>query len=199
MAGGPNFVDEKLLAYELGYRRQFGAGSVSVSTYYNVYDELRSFETTPAGGLPLTFGNTMKGSTYGVETWGNYLVTDWWRLSAGVNLMHKELSFTDGSRDIFGTQAAGNDPSYQFFLRSSVNLTSRLELDLGLRKVGALPNPTVSDYLSLDARVGWTVSQNLDVSIAASNLLDDRHPEFGPATSRSDFGRAVYFAVVGRF
>ncbi len=199
LAGGQNVADEKLLAYEMGYRRQLGSGSVSVSTYYNAYDELRSFETTPAGGLPLTFGNTMKGATYGIETWGNYLVTDWWRLSAGVNLMHKELSFTDGSRDIVGTQAAGNDPSYQFSLRSSVNLTSGLELDLGLRKVGTLPNPSVPDYLSLDARIGWTVSQNLDLSISASNLLDDRHPEFGPASSRSDFGRSVYFAVLGRF
>lgn len=199
LAGGANFVDEKLLAYELGYRRRFGAGSVSVSAYYNAYDELRSFETTPVGGLPLTFGNTMKGATYGVETWGNYLVTDWWRLSAGVNLMHKELSFMDGSRDIIGTQAAGNDPSYQFSLRSSVNLTPQLELDMGLRKVGALPNPAVPDYLSLDARIGWTVSRNLDLSVTASNLLDDRHPEFGPGLSRSDFGRSVYFAVLGRF
>jgi len=199
LAGGPNFVDEKLLAYELGYRRQLGAGSVSVSAYYNVYDELRSFEASAGGGLPLTFGNMMKGRTYGVETWGTYLMTDRWRLSAGVNLMHKELSFMDGSRDAFGTQAAGNDPSYQFSLRSSVNLTPQLEFDVGLRKVGALPNPAVPDYLSLDARVGWNVLQNVDVSITASNLLDDRHPEFGPETSRSVFGRSVFFAVLGRF
>ena len=199
IAGGPNFTDEKLIAYELGYRRQLGLGSFSVSTYYNVYEDLRSFEAQPGGGLPLTFGNTMKGETYGVEAWGNYLVFDWWRLSAGVNLMHKELRFEEGSRDIVGIQAAGNDPQYQFSLRSSMNLTPQIELDLGLRKIGALPNPTVPDYLSLDARIGWQASDAVDFSVTATNLLDDRHSEFGSAAARSVFGRSIFFAVRGRF
>lgn len=195
LAGGPNFTDEKLVAYELGHRRQFHAGSLSVSTYYNVYDDLRSFEAQPSGGLPFTFGNTMKGETYGVEAWGSYLLTDWWRLNAGVNLMHKELRFEEGSRDGVGIQAAGNDPVYQFSLRSSMNLTQQVELDVGLRKVGALPNPTVPDHLSLDARLGWHVSDDIHLSATATNLLDNRHAEFGPAASRSTFGRALFFAV----
>jgi iron complex outermembrane receptor protein len=199
LAGGPNFTDEKLVAYELGYRRQFNAGSVSVSAYYNIYDDLRSFEAQPGGGLPITFGNTMKGETHGVEAWGTYLVSDWWRLSAGVNLMHRELRFEEGSRDVVGIQAAGNDPKYQFSLRSSMNLTPQLELDVGLRKTGALPNPTVPDYLSLDARIGWQVADNLDLSVTANNLLDDRHPEFGAAPGRSVFGRSVFFGVRWRF
>ena len=42
-AGGPDFDSEKLVAYEVGYRGQpTTATSVSVSAFYNVYDELRT-------------------------------------------------------------------------------------------------------------------------------------------------------------
>src|SRR6202043_946479 len=42
---GGNFQDEKLTAYESGYRSQPSAkSSVSISAFYNVYSDLRSAE-----------------------------------------------------------------------------------------------------------------------------------------------------------
>ena len=200
LAGGPNFTDEKLTAFELGYRGQFSPrASLSVSAFYNIYDDLRSLEATPGTTLPITFGNMMEGETYGIETWGSYTATDWWRLSAGATFMRQDLGFKAGSRDIGGIQAAGNDPKRQVMLRSSMNLTETVELDIGLRAIGSLPNPAVPSYIGLDARLGWNIAANADISLVGTNLLDDHHPEFGSAASRSQFERAVLVLFRGRF
>jgi iron complex outermembrane receptor protein len=200
IAGGPNFQSEKLTAYEIGYRAQpFSGLSYSISTFYNAYDELRSIEAAVGGGLPFVLSNTMKGSTYGIEMWGSYRVRDWWQLKAGYNYLKKDLRFTPGSRDVSGVQAAGNDPAHQFSVRSTMNLGNRTEFDVSLRSIGALPNPNVPAYVALDARLGWRVAKDLEVSIAGFNLLDNRHPEFGALPARSEIGRNIYARILWTF
>src|SRR4029077_11637059 len=93
VAGG-HFEPETLVAYELGYRVQpTSRSSISVSTFYNVYDDLRSAEFAPGGQFPVTFQNRMTGGTYGVEIWGSFEVSAWWRLDAGANWLHKNLHY----------------------------------------------------------------------------------------------------------
>src|SRR5438309_4013916 len=180
IAGGPDFKSEKLIAFEIGYRAQpVPHASLSISTFYNVYDDLRSIELGP-GGVPV-IANKMEGYTYGVETWVNYRVLDWWRLSAGYNYLKEKLGFKADSQDITGTQAAGNDPAHQFSARSAMNLPHNLEWDAALRVIGALPSPNVSSYVTLDTRLGWTVWKGLEISLIGFNLLDHDHPEFGAA------------------
>jgi iron complex outermembrane recepter protein len=196
LAGGPDFQSEKLTAYEIGYRGQPAPhASFSISTFYNVYDELRSVE--PLAGSPGTFvlGNRMEGETYGVELWGSYGLRDWWRLSAGYNYLKKHLRFTPDSGDTV-LRNAGNDPTYQFSLRSAMNLLQNLELDVALRKIDDLPDPSVPGYVALDARLGWTFSKGGEISLTGSNLLDRRHPEFGGAATRSELDRTFYLKIL---
>ena len=194
LAGG-DFKSETLIAYEAGYRVQPTARSLfSISTFYNVYDDLRSIEPT-SGGFPLVIGNKMEGSTYGVEMWGSYRVLDWWRLSAGYNYLNKDLRLKRGSGDTTGVSGAGNDPEHQFSARSAMNLPYDLELDLALRWIDRLPNPNVPSYVALDARLGWHVSKNAELSLAGFNLTDRRHPEFGTASTRSELGRTFYLRL----
>ena len=196
LAGGPNFKSEKLIAYEVGYRAQLTPqASFSVSTFYNVYDDLRSIEPGPGGALPFTFTNKMKGYTYGVETWGSYRVFDWWRMSAGYNYLKEKLGFDADSRDS-NTAAAGNDPAHQFSVRSAINLPHNLDWDVGLRVIGALASPDVGHYVTLDTRLGWTVMNGIELSLIGYNLLDHDHPEFGAGTTRSEVARAFYAKLV---
>jgi iron complex outermembrane receptor protein len=201
--GGPDFKSETLIAYEIGYRAQpVPQASFSISTFYNVYDELRSIELAPGGTAPFgpfVFGNKMDGTTYGVETWGSYRVLDWWRLSAGYNFLKKRLGFEPDSRDTSGVQAAGNDPMNQFSARSTMNLPHNLEFDVALRVIGDLPNPDVPGYVGLDGRLGWAAWKGAEISLAGSNLLDRRHPEFGAASTRSEFGRTFYVRMLWNF
>ena len=62
-----------------------------------------------------------------------------------------------------------------------------------VRSIGMLPNPVVPSYTAVDARLGWRVSRDFDVSLALQNLFDPSHPEFsfGTAAMRSEFERAA--------
>ncbi len=37
---------------------------------------------------------------------------------------------------------------------------------------------TIPSYSSLDARIGWRVSDDVELSLAGQNLLDDHHIEY---------------------
>lgn len=197
-AGGPNFQSEKQTTYEIGYRMQpVPHASFSISTYYNVYDQLRSTEAA-GGGLPAILANKLEGNTYGVEMWGSYRVTDWWRLNAGYNYIKKDLRLDPGSRDVTSL-GAGTDPAHQFSVRSTMNLAHSLELDVTLRSIAQLTNPNVPGYTALDARLGWAVSKDVDISLSGFNLLDPHHPEFGAAPGRSELGRSFYLKMLWKF
>ena len=178
-AGGPDFTSEDLLALELGYRAQPAADlSFSISTYFNIYDDLRTVEASGPAVFPLVVKNGMRGNTYGVEAWGRYAPRDWLRLKAGVSALRKELHLVSGSRDIFGVQFAGNDPSYQFQLQSDIDLSSDVTLDVGLRSIDRLASPAVPSYVEADAKIDWRVVDGFHISLAGVNLLHPRHQEF---------------------
>jgi len=198
LAGG-HFQEEKLIAYEAGYRAEpLTDLSFSLSLYYNVYDDLRSVEPSPGPSLPLLYGNMMEGNTYGAEFWSNYALTDWWRLTAGFNWEHKDLRFKPGSFSLLlgqGTFIAGDDPAYQASLRSSMDLAPDLTLDIALRDIGSLPNPAVPSYAEMDANLNWNVSGNLQISLAGFNLLHDHHAEFLTTGGSNEVPRSVMASI----
>lgn len=179
LGGGANFQSETLVSYELGYRgRPVGPVSLSVSLFYNDYDDLRTLEVTVPTVLPFTVANGREGSTYGLEAWADWAVTDRWRLSAGLSTLHEDFRLKPGSLDIGGTALTGNDPDYQAQLRSSLDIGSSVTLDVDVRSVGALPSPRVPAYVEADARLAWRYSDRGELSISGVNLLDDAHLEF---------------------
>lgn len=194
LSGGPDFMSETLVAYELGYRAQPSARFwYSVSTYFNVYDDLRTLEATGPAVFPLAIRNGMHGETYGLEAWGSYALTNWWRLNGGVALLRKELKLDAGSADIAGVGFAGNDPGAQVTLRSLMDLGQRTQFDLSMRYVDELPSPHVPSYVAVDARIGYRLTDQLELSITGYNLSDEEHVEFinpslpARASSRSYF------------
>lgn len=190
---------EKLVAYEAGYRGQpTPETSLSASLFFNDYDDLRILTLSPDTGR-LVFGNATKGHTYGLEVWGGVRVTDWWRLDAGVHLLQKELRLETGALEVARDQHWGNDPEYQLSLRSRMNLSETVELDIGVRAIDDLPDPRVPDYVALDARLGWHVTDSLELSIAGFNLLDERHPETGGPANWREIRRNVYAGARWRF
>jgi len=190
LLGGPDFVSEEVTAYEIGYRGQpTPSTSFSVTAFYNDYDRLRSVE--PAGPDSFVLGNGVEGRTSGLEAWGRVQVHERWRLGAGVALLRQRFAFAPGSADPGSPSAGGNDPEWQFSLRSNHELPNDWTLDLGLRAVDALPNPSVPSRVAVDARLGWKVQRGVELSLAGFDLFDERHPEFGAAPGRSEIGRNV--------
>ena len=198
--GSTGFLPEELTAYEIGTRVQpTPRTSFSLSGFYNVYDDLRSIEITPATVFPLRFGNGMEGLIYGLEAWGSYRVTDWWRLTAGFNVQHEHLRFEPGSSGLGGISTFGDDPNHQASLRSSVDLGSDVVWDADLRHVGALPDPSVPSYTEFNTRIGWKISDTLELSVSGFNLLHPRHEEFMAESFIEEVPRSFFVETRWRF
>ncbi len=194
--GGPNFESEVANVAELGYRAQpTPALSYSVTAFYQRYPNSRSLEPGPGGPQ---VENGVEAHTSGVEGWGSLRLSPNWRLNAGATVMRSERALRPGSMDAGGPARQGNDPRHTFQLRSAHKLGERLELDLALRRSGALPEPRVPAYTALDARLGWTVRPGLDLSLALLNLNDRRHPEWGNALTRAEVERRALVRLTWR-
>jgi iron complex outermembrane receptor protein len=196
LAGGPNFESEVANVAELGYRAQIlPALSVSATAYHMQFDRLRSTEPSPVGPV---FANKIEGSTSGLEAWGTLSVTSYWRLHSGFVTQRERRSLTDGSTNLAGLAALGNDPPFWWNARSTWDLGSKQEFDLMVRHVAGLPNPSVPGYTAVDARLGWKLQPGLELSLTAQNLFDRSHPEWGAAATRAEFTRGIFAKVLWR-
>jgi iron complex outermembrane receptor protein len=207
-AGGSDFISETLIAYELGYRAQFGSKtSASVSAFYNDYSDLRSLSSGPPPfGLPLTFANNLQGDTYGFEISADHQILDWWRLHGGYDFLQENIYVKSGQVDLDHALDETADPQNQVFLRSSMDLPWCTELDVNCRWIDKVINDnngvagTVPAYAEMDVRLGWHATKNLEISVVGQNLLHDHHAESGfPGPGQEQIQRSVYAKISWRF
>jgi iron complex outermembrane receptor protein len=200
--GDSNFVSERLTAYELGWRTQpLKTLSLSLASFYNVYDNIRSAEPGPEPlNIPITFGNGVRGESYGVELSVTNQLTNWWSLKGGYTFLKKHLWLKAGSKDANHATAESDDPQHQLVIQSNIKLPARFELGTVVRYVDKLPEPYVPSYLGLDVRIGWMLSKTIELNLVAQNLLDNHHPEFIPASpSAREIERSIYGKATFRF
>jgi iron complex outermembrane receptor protein len=141
--------------------------------------------------LPIILQNGAAGHSYGIEAWGRYSVSDWWKLTAAANWLHRDYHLKPGFVDISFFQSIGQDPPWQASLRSEMNVTPELEFDTTLRAVGhvmrlfdPVPIELVPGYAEFDARIGWLITPSLELSVQGTNLLHPRHIEVNdPSTA----------------
>lgn len=169
------FESEILVAYELGYRRLITQdASFAATLYYHDYDRLRTSSLSSTGGLPARVGNDLEGEVYGLEMWADWGAMDNWRLSAGLTLLEQDFRAT--APFAFNVNASGDDPGYQFFLRSRADLTDNLTLDMDLRAIEETA-PQIPSYVEVNARLGWQITENVELALSGQNLLDEAHFE----------------------
>ncbi len=56
-----------------------------------------------------------------------------------------------------------------------MNLPYNLNFDADFRYVGALPNPALPEYVELNSRLAWRISDTLSVALNGYNLLHNQH------------------------
>ncbi|MES3023742.1 MAG: TonB-dependent receptor [Pseudomonadota bacterium] len=200
LAGGPEFVSEVAKVSQLGLRGQpTPALSYAITVYASRYERLRTLETN-AGGAGLVFLNRAGGDSHGAELSARWDVRPDWRMSAGLSAQSQDTHAEAGNRDPAAVAGlVGADPAVWATLRSSFDLSDRLELDLNLRHVGKLPAPAVPAYTALDVRLGWKIMPRVELSLLARNLLGSRHAEFGAAPGRPVYGRTLHGRLSWRF
>lgn len=202
--GTDSFKSETVIAYELGWRFQpIKKVSISVSTFYNSYDYIRSAEPghSVIPPYPITFGNGVKGETYGVEVSANAQVTTWWSLRGGYTFLRKNLWDKEGSKDLNNATAESDDPMHQFLIQSNMQLPKHFQFGTVLRYVGELPKPVVKAYTGLDLKLSWNY-KFLELSVIGQNLLYGQHREFNASTNPPrirEIQRSVYGRIACRF
>ncbi|HEX8239291.1 MAG TPA: TonB-dependent receptor [Allosphingosinicella sp.] len=199
LAEAADFESEKLIAFEAGYRGQpADSTTLSVSLFYNLYDDIRTTEFT-GNPLPIRLRNGLKGRTYGAEAWATRQLTPRWRASLGGAVLGKHFRLKDGAVDLANRASLGADPDYQLMARSQVDLTDRLQLDLGLRGVDDLGASGLGGYVEADARLGWRLSKLIELYAAGSNLLHKSHVESNDTTRAQRIERSLYLGTRLRF
>ncbi len=206
LAGGPGFQAETANTVETGWRHQPSATlSWSLVGFHTQYQRLRSVDQR---GAVLVIGNQVHGYTQGIEAMATWMPSPDWNLEAGALLLHQE--FKGALRQ---QPRQGSDPVHQLRVSARWHALEQHEVQLTLREVGRLPaavsaNPLtatpVPSYAVADLQWNWRPTRNVDVTVAARNLFDRRHREFGGLASPRPqdtviFGRVVDAMVSVRF
>lgn len=190
--GSPNFQSEIARVYELGWRAQPSpALSYALTLYHHDFSRLRSVDLSPAGG---SLNNNVEGRLSGLNSWAAWRVSDRWRLTAAHVYNDQRFKARPGVPPPILINSLGNDPRYRVALGSSFDIGRSVELDVQVRREGALPDPAVAAYTAVDARLGWRVNPNLEISVTARNLNRAHHVEWSNnvRTPRSVFVKAVW-------
>jgi iron complex outermembrane receptor protein len=91
--------------------------------------------------------------------------------------MRKDFELKNGAVDLANRASLGADPDVQVVARSHMDLTDRVQLDLGLRAMDDLNKTDVGGYVEADARLSWQAAERLELYVAGNNLLHKRHAE----------------------
>jgi len=205
--GYRNMDPEEVLAYELGYRAKATDKLIlDVTGFFNDYEEIQAAERTANIAMPgytiwpNMMGNNMHGETYGFEMAATYQATQNWRLNAGYTFLQMQLH-PDKPGVTRDAAEEGQSPHNQFHLRSRYDLCDDLELDFSLNYVDNLPEGNIPHYLRFDARLGWHLTENLELSVVGQNLFDSRHPEFGGEAGQTstEAEQGAYLKLTYRF
>jgi iron complex outermembrane receptor protein len=182
LRGTDDFESERLLAYELGYRRPIGHRAfLDIATFYNDFDNLQSVEDDPT----LTFqfyDNQVSATAWGAEVALDVDVTEDWRLRSSYAAFKMDFEADPGSTEEPTVDTKdGLIPKHRVNLRSYYDLGDNWELDTGIYWVDGhsasfFDNPS---YWRVDARIGWNPSPNVQFSLGVQNLTEEEHPEAG--------------------
>ena len=214
LLGNPNFDDEIVVAYEVGYRTQITKRlSADLATFLNKYYDLQTIEPLPSFVapnsvppllvIPSSFDNKMHGTTGGVEASVHWKVTDRWTISPGYSFLKMHLHTDPTSLDTSSVEdTEGSSPSHQAQLRSHLELPHGMGWDSSAYFVGPLPAQLVSSYTRLDSQLTLRLLEGIQFAIVGQNLLLDHHVEFNDdlaAVNQSQVKRSVFARISWHF
>jgi iron complex outermembrane receptor protein len=212
--GNPNQKNERLTAFEAGYRTTLNSRfSLDSTVFYNRYLDLASIEpgamrleASPAPEhlvIPESVGNGLYGETHGIEAFANWNGASFWTLSPGYAFLSAHLHPFAGSQDVISAPGTeGGTPNHQAQLRSSLSLRRNLQWNASAYFVNRLTAQSIPSYTRLDTGLNWRAGERISLSVVGQNLLRDLHPEYSGPDSITLPGlirRAAYAKITWAF
>lgn len=194
--GADTIRSEVSVSHEIGYRiKPRHNMKIETAFFMNDYRHLRSIFSTldNVPDVDLHLNNEGEGRTYGFEVNGDWDVSKDWNLKASYSYVKVKLD-TDAASGL----EEGITPRNMFNIHSSYDFADNWQLDNVIYYVDNLSSVGIKGYTRVDARVAWKPLDNMEVSLVAQNLLDNRHQEFTTSynISAKEVGRTI-FAKVG--
>jgi iron complex outermembrane recepter protein len=184
-AGSPDFTPESVFALEAGYKLRLSRLILTASAFRNVYDDLATnqvgspvFEAGTGDEptrtvIPVLIANGTGGTARGFEAKAVFSAFKSWRLQGAYSFLKLDVG-GDTSKGF-----AANSPRHQVWLTSYLTPLPKLDVDLVLRAVGAIPGHKVPAFADVDARVAFRPRTAVELSLVGTNLLQASRPEFG--------------------
>lgn len=200
---------EHLTAFELGLRRQLGAGSIEAVAYRHDFSDLttnRLGEFSAPGVLPFPvianqYVDRINGGdahVIGLELSFEMPLSPDLRLSGGYSVQNAEQAVAGSADNVSDVEEIL--PHQLANLRASYNLPRQQGVDLMWRYVGALGagrfGASIPAYQAVDLNYRWRATPGLELSLYVQNLFDDRHPEFASDFFPSPLGQVPRRAFV---
>ncbi len=186
---GERGVDpESLVAYELGYRRDFLSRiHTSATLFWHEYDRTTTLspQLGPPGLVAFKLGNRGDASLYGVELNAKYRVAN--QLTVFGNYTFQEFDWR--SSVAFHDKDLMSPPRHKAMVGLTYNPVDRLHLSSYLYATDHVnaPNATypfaareIDSYLRLDLRAEYELEEgSSSLAFGVRNLTDRNHPEGG--------------------
>ncbi len=189
----PSYNEEEVISYEVGFKSRFNQDrtQLNASAFYYDYEDLQVGKVVE---LNATIENAAQATIYGAEIELDTLLTEQFRVSAGVSILETEYdSFITEDKDLFGAPSVslkGNE------LPRAPNFTSSVSAQyiLPLGAMGELEawfnwQHTGSQYFTpfnrasfkqdsydlINARVSYKATENWEISVYGQNLSDEEY------------------------
>ena len=179
--------------------------SIDIATFLNRYQDLVTvepgvpyMEADPAPAhmvFPQSFRNLARAESYGLEASVAWIVSEEWSWGLGYTGLKMHLHYDAASQDEYAERMVGKTPSHQFHVQSDIRFRPNLRLNAAVSYVDGLHTFGLPSRFRADLNLGWRLTDALDLTVAAKNLLDDSHLEFGQTedlTQATLVQRSVY-------
>jgi iron complex outermembrane receptor protein len=188
----PRFESERLIAYEAGWRRRWGAAlALDVAGFYNVYDGLATLSLAapemvaapPHIVLPIDTTNATRAKSYGLEAALDWRLGERLTLLGQYAFLRLELSGPPSSAAISAEAAEGQSPRNRVTIGVRWRATDRLSLDSTAYYADSIPGFALAPHTRIDLRAGWRLTETASVDLVGQDLLEPSHREFGAPTA----------------
>ena len=205
-----DFDSEEVVAFELGYRRQFSEGiDLDLAVFRNDYVGLSAFVLQPFSielgpplyvRLPIQATNKTEADAWGAEALLSWRLREDIQLTASYSYLDLELHGPSAAVAIASEAAEDQSPRNQAYLRAQWDVNEQFTADATLYYVDELPGFQIDAYTRLDARVGWRLTDHLQFELVGQGLLDDQRREFNAPTdaNATQIGRSIFGRLAWR-
>lgn len=196
------YKPEKSISYEIGNKYQNDRFHLQSDVFYT--DTTRLIDNVQIEPWVFALTNLGNVQAYGAEITGSYYFTAGWEVGANASVVHSKFTDDVKNNAAYANRRVPSVPNYSvgIYVNGSMNTPAGLITPyIGFNAVGSYTfgdyDFTQKAYTTTDIRVGWQVTDRINLSAYVNNLFDQRYFTFADIRFAS-YGQDYGYANIGR-